>query len=94
VRCSLTGSSALVEQTGRVETSPFSLVTSRVLTAPLSALQRLSNTAPTTSVCLMPFASGNRMITSRELPKFCTCTSPKLSFATVSRIFSTSAVCA
>ena len=49
--------------------------------------------AITLSLCcaeLTPFCAGSRISTSREVPKFCTCTSVKPWFATVLRRVSTS----
>ncbi len=73
--------------------SPLALVVCTVLTAPPSALQSSSNTRPATSVCLTPPRTGRRTSTSRVVPKFCTCDSPRFSASTAVRTFCRSAGC-
>jgi len=96
LRVSLSGSVMLpllpASQTWRLMLSPLSVVICTGLTRPPSAAHSWAKTRPTTSFCLTPSRSGRRISTSREVPNFCTCTSPKFIASTVVRTRAMSAL--
>jgi len=84
-RCRVTGSVlAPLTEAWQTWRSPFSVAC--VLTWPASAVHSAPNTLPTSSACFIWPRSGMRMSTSREVPKFCTWTSPRCRVSTASRV--------
>ena len=94
LRDSRTGSTEPAMQTCALVGLPASAAVSRVVTAPPSALQSSKKTRAVSSPCFKSARTGTRIMTSRELPKFCTRTSPRPRPCTVVLILAMSAGCA
>ena len=84
---------AATVQLGRLTDSPCGVMYCRVFTVPASAVHSAPKTVLATCDCFRSSRTGSRMSTSREVPNFCTCTSPKPIDSTVARVLLMSAVC-